>query len=388
MTNDGPDQEPGLGPGGARIEVVTIASLGPSEWEAWDAFVGSSPNLSSPFFQSGYCRIAGEIAPRAKMAVIHRGGRIEAFVPFQSRGREIQPLAAPLTDYHGPVAAPGTRVDLAAVVQAAKAGSFRFTGPCSAGAQPLHGFTCRTMVADLSRGFPAYEQERLAAHKKYFRDKERAARSLVRDHGEVQYNLDDPEAFDWLLAHKRSQYRATGQHDIFACGWTVELLQRLLLEKSSPTRGRVATMRIAGELVAAEYSLLADARLHFWFPAYDATFRQYSPGVLLTLQTLRLASLEGLASADFGTDGEAYKKYFAEPTHSVLEGVLPTGMSAATIISRLPSGLGAGLSRLERKAGRRWGLITACEPHWPGVAGGAASALGDIARRRLTSGSA
>ncbi|MBW3618432.1 MAG: GNAT family N-acetyltransferase [Proteobacteria bacterium] len=326
MTNDGPDQEPGLGPGGARIEVVTIASLGPSEWEAWDAFVGSSPNLSSPFFQSGYCRIAGEIAPRAKMAVIHRGGRIEAFVPFQRRGREIQPLAAPLTDYHGPVAAPGTRVDLAVVLQAVKAGSFRFTGLCSAGAQPLHGFTCRTMLADL--------------------------------------------------------------HDIFACGWTVELLQRLLLEKSSPTRGRVATMRIAGELVAAEYSLLADARLHFWFPAYDATFRQYSPGVLLTLQTLRLASLEGLASADFGTDGEAYKKYFAEPTHSVLEGVLPTGMSAATIISRLPSGLGAGLSRLERKAGRRWGLITACEPHWPGVAGGAASALGDIARRRLTSGSA
>ena len=152
------------------IDLLKTGELGPNEWAAWDTFVAASRSLSSPFFQSGYARISGEITPNAQVAVVHEAGVVRGFLPFQKRGREIQPLAAPLTDYHGPIASPGTRMDVASIVRAVGSKAFRFTGLVGE-ADPGSRATPRTtLVADLSGGYAAYEGAQRTAWKKYFRD--------------------------------------------------------------------------------------------------------------------------------------------------------------------------------------------------------------------------
>ena len=142
-------------------------------------------------------------------------------------------------------------------------------------------------------------------------------------------------------------------------------------------------MRLHDELIAAEYSLVGGRRMHFWFPAFSASYGRYSPGVLLTLQTLRLAAADSLLSADFGLDGEPYKKHFAQPTDPVFEGVVPTPGPFLDLTAYLPPRLADRMSRLKRKVSRRWGTIRACEPDWPGVAYGAVKAVADASLRGL-----
>ena len=48
----------------------------------------------------------------AAASVLHRGGEIVGFFPFQRRGGSIQPLGAPMNDYHGIIARPGEAPEL------------------------------------------------------------------------------------------------------------------------------------------------------------------------------------------------------------------------------------------------------------------------------------
>jgi CelD/BcsL family acetyltransferase involved in cellulose biosynthesis len=369
---------------GLRVDVLDVEALGPSERRVWDEFVRADARLQSPFFAFDYARIAGEIAPRAHVAVIHRAGRIVGFLPFQRRGAGVQPLAAPLTDYHGLIAAPGAKPDLRQVLQALRTPAYRFSGLVGEGGEAVE--PRRTMRADLARGFDAYYAARRTAFSKYHRDKERAARSMERDHGPPEYTVDDrePGLLDWLLTRKRAQYAATGQHDVFACGWTEALLRRLLTETGSAFGGRIATLRLKGEIVAAEYSLRSGGAYHFWFPAYDPAFSRCSPGALLTLETMRRVAGEGVTSADFGLDAEGYKKYYADAGETVFEGVLAAEPWRAAAVRALDAALAGPLAELRRKAERRFTVITACEPNWTGVVSGTAHALSVATRRRLS----
>ena len=68
------------------VEAIKPADLGASERALWQGFVQASPELASPYFDFRYALAAGDIAPHSAVAVIHRQGRIEGFLPFQRRG--------------------------------------------------------------------------------------------------------------------------------------------------------------------------------------------------------------------------------------------------------------------------------------------------------------
>ena len=69
----------------------------------------------------------------------------------------IQPLAAPLTDYHGLIAGPDARIDLAAVVSTLGQQRFRFSGLVRAPSKAAANLSPKpAMIADLSGGFDAY----------------------------------------------------------------------------------------------------------------------------------------------------------------------------------------------------------------------------------------
>ena len=72
----------------------------------------------------------------------------------------------------------------------------------------------------------------------------------------------------------------------------------------------MAAMWAGDTLVAAEYSLHAGDQCHFWFPGYEPSLARCSPGILLSMDTMRLADAQGYRTFDFGFEGEHYKKYF------------------------------------------------------------------------------
>jgi CelD/BcsL family acetyltransferase involved in cellulose biosynthesis len=369
-----------------RIDAVRPGELGSEVRAAWRAFRAARPELASPYFDLRYILAAAEVAPHASIAVVRRAGRIEAFLPFQRRAGLIQPLGAPLSDYHGLVSAPDSRVSLVEVMRGIGGRRLRFGGLIGAPPDGPGLHQRAAMISDLSGGFDAYlESRRKAGYGGEFKDKRRRARALERDHGEVSFAFgsDPGEVLDLVIRLKRDQWRRTGQHDVLASPWTGRLLERLASGQEEDFGLRFATLRVGGKLIAAEVGLLSGDAYHLWFPVYDPDFSKYSPGALMTLETLRAASEQGVRKVDFGPMGEAYKRAFADPATPVWEGQVHTrGVTAAFwgLVDHMPVAV-PFIKDGWRAAVRRIDRIAACEPTFNGQMGATALTVAHLGRR-------
>jgi CelD/BcsL family acetyltransferase involved in cellulose biosynthesis len=376
--------------GALKIEVMAADALGASEIAIWRAMVAANPALTSPYFRPEFTQVAATVSPNAAVAVLSRGGDIVGFFPHQRRGGSVQPLGAPMNDYHGVIARPGEAPDLnqiARLLNPARLSVNSWVG-AAPGGEPRQ---CLMAVMPAS-GFDDWYGERRTAFGKFFKDKERARRSLETELGpiRVERNLRDPELLDRLIDLKRDQYRRTGRHDVFACGWTRDLLHALMDARGEDDFGGSMAALWAGDRVTAvEYSLHAGDRYHFWFPAYQPDLARCSPGILLSMDTMRLAGEAGYRVFDFGFGGEAYKKYFCDTSQTVHEAVmLRPGVGA--VVSEAAVGLlnlaGAERgARLRTSVRRRWGAIEACETtplnRMKGAAMAAQAAVGKLSAR-------
>lgn len=350
---------------GLEVDIVGIDALDAPQWATWRAMLDANPALNSPYFRPEFARLAGGISPNAAVAVFSREGQTIGFFPHQRRGGAMQPLAAPMNDYHGIIALPGQAPSLEDAAQAL--GATRLNVTAWVGDTAL-GDDRRTVQVELDEGgYDGWYAERRATHGKFFKDKERARRSMEAELGplRVERGLRDPALLDWLIDLKRDQYRRTGRHDIFACGWTADLLHALLQEDSDGFGASMAGLWAGDRLTAVEYSLHAGDQYHFWFPGYDPALARCSPGILLSMDTMRLASPLGFRTFDFGFEGEHYKKYFCNGAHVVREAmVLKPGIGAAVSQAAVGALNLAGQARGERlrnSVRRRWAAIEACE---------------------------
>ncbi len=367
------------------IETVTPAELSPDELALWTRFVRADARFASPYFHPQFTRIAGEVAPGAAVSILHDRGEVVGFFPHQRRGGAAQPIGAPLNDYHAVITAPGFEMPLERVPDLIGAASLNVNGWLGGGATGEGVIARRTLQADLSAGWDAYNAGRRAAFGKFFKDKDRARRSLERDHGQVTARTDggDPALLERLIALKSDQYRRSRRHDIFACGWTADLLRALLAADVPGFGARLAVLEVGGAPMAMEYGLHAGAHYHFWFPAYEAAVARYSPGILLSLDTMRQGAAEGFEVFDYGFEGEPYKKYFCDRSQTVLEGVAHrSGFAGAMTAAFAMAGADGALAAGERLANagvalsvrRRWAAIDACETTVMGRARGIAAA--------------
>ncbi|KQY68867.1 MULTISPECIES: GNAT family N-acetyltransferase [unclassified Brevundimonas] len=346
---------------GLRVDIVKVDALEETAWSDWRAMLAADPSLNSPYFRPEFAQVAGRISPAAAVAVFSRGGETVGFFPHQRRGGAVQPLAAPMNDYHGVIAFPRQAPSLEEVARAL--GAARLNVTAWVGETGL-GEDRRTVQVELGEGgYEGWYAERRATQGKFFKDKERARRSMEAELGplRVERGLRDPSLLDWLIALKRDQYRRTARHDIFACGWTVDLLHALLKDGRDGFGASMAGLWAGDRLTAIEYSLHAGDQYHFWFPGYEPSLARCSPGILLSMDTMRLASDLGYRTFDFGFEGEHYKKYFCNGARIVREAVvLKPGLGAA--VSEAAVGvLGGRGVRLRTSVRRRWAAIEACE---------------------------
>ncbi|WP_426051763.1 GNAT family N-acetyltransferase [Brevundimonas sp. SL161] len=352
-------------PGTLKIEVVKADQLTVADRVLWRAMVEANPDLASPYFRWEFTEIAARISPNAAVAIFSRGGRTIGYFPHQRRGSAIQPLGAPMNDYHGVIAMPGEAPSLAtvaALLNAPRLNVSAWVGPSGAG-EPRD--TLMTVTPE--EGFDVWYVERRQTWGKYFKDKERARRSLEAELGpiRVQRGLTDPALLDQLIGLKRDQYARTGRHDIFACGWTRDLLHALMASEHEDFGASMAALWAGDRLTAIEYSLHAGDRYHFWFPAYEPALARCSPGILLTMDTMRLGCDAGFRVFDFGFGGEGYKKYFCNATQTVREAVIVKpgvgSMLSDAAVGLLNTAAGGQGERLRTSVRRRWAAIEACE---------------------------
>ena len=378
--------------GTLKVDIVRADTLTLADLDLWRAMVAANPDLASPYFRPEFTQIAARVSPDAAVAVFSHNGETIGFFPHQRRGAAVQPLAAPINDYHGVIARPGAAPDLETVARSMKAPRLNvgaWVGPGTRGAER------ETMMAAMpDGGYDPWYAERRQAWGKYFKDKERARRRLETEAGpvRVERGLRDPALLDHLIGLKRDQYRRTGRHDVFACGWTADLLHELMRDRRKGFGASMAAMWTGGKLTAIEYSLHAGDRYHYWFPAYEPGLARCSPGILLSLDTMRLASAEGFRVFEFGFGGEGYKKYFCNATQSVREAVvlrpgLGASLSEAAVGLLNTAGDGRG-ERLRTSVRRRWATIEACETtpmnRFRGAVAAAQVAVGKLARPDAT----
>lgn len=370
--------------GNLQVEIVEAGALDGAAVALWRAWTAENPDLASPYFRWDYAEIASRVCPGAAIAVFRRDSRIVGFFPHQRRGGAVQPLGAPMNDYHGVIAPVGEVIALEDVARLLKARRLNVPGWIGAGEA---GQTRQTVQAAMpEEGYDAWYAERRATFGKYFKDKERARRSLEAELGpiRVERGLRDPALLDQLIDLKAAQYRRSGLHDIFGCGWTRDLLHALMAERRADFGASMAAMHAGDKLVAVEFSLHAGRHYHFWFPVYEPGLARCSPGILLSMDTMRLASAEGFRVFDFGFEGEAYKKYFVNARQTVREAVvLKPGLSQALGDMAVGALAQAGErgEKVRTSLRRRWATIEACEPTSAGRLKGTAVAARAMAQK-------
>jgi len=364
------------------IDTIKPDALTAEDVALWTQFLARRPDLHSPYFDVRYVQAVGARVPHAGIARFWRDGRINGYFPYQLRAGTLQPLGAPLTDYHGIVGEADLMPDFNALLKATRARRLEFQGWVGTLCPKATLVSLPRRIADTSQGLDAWYTRQEAEHHKFFKNIRRCERNVEKDFGGFAFTWErvTPEVLDWVLEIKRSQYKHCGLHDVFDCGWTLDLLRDLAACDDEAYGLRAGVFRHEGRVVAAEIGLLGADEVHLWFPAYDPAYYRYSIGILLVVQMIRHLAPNGIKRFDFGTGGEDYKDPLTVHADQVGEGVLtyrPQLLSRA--LDRVPS---AKLNRALLSLRRRLGVINATETTLQGWAR-ATWALAQRARTRL-----
>ncbi|ADU12624.1 GNAT family N-acetyltransferase [Asticcacaulis excentricus] len=358
-----------------RVESVAPEALTPEDIVAWEGFTSRRSDLIGPYFDVRYVMAIGQSVPDAHIARLYdEQGQIAGYLPYQVRGRTLQPLGAPLTDYYGVIADTGFVMDYPLLLRSLKAHRLEFMGWVGEmTADNVHARTIQaiTQIADLSEGYDAYLARQKAQHHKFYKNVGRCQRNVEKDFGGFAFSFErvTPDLLQWVIDQKRQQYSRSGMHDVFGCGWTLNLLGQLAKRQDEGFGLRVGVFRdVRGPepvLVAAEICLMRDTCLHFWFPAYAESYCRYSPGILLSLRIMRHVAEMGVTQIDFGAGGECYKHTLTSPARVCLEGTIESRTSLMTVLVDALVALSPAarekLGRLRLSLQRRLRTIRACE---------------------------
>ena len=121
------------------------------------------------------------------------------------------------------------------------------------------------------------------------KDIDRKRRKTEREIGPCRFTGMSPSSTDFqtLIALKRTQLKQTNQTDIFAAGWTMNLIEALFERRETEFGGALFTLYIGDRLAAVHFHLRSRATVHGWLIAHAPEFERYFPGLLLFQDILK-----------------------------------------------------------------------------------------------------
>jgi len=184
--------------------------------------------------------------------------------------------------------------------------------------------------------------------------------------GEARFTArsTDRAIFDRLMELKRDQYRATGQTDVLAAGWTLRLLEDLFALDLPGYGGALFTLHLGDQLAAMHFHLMGETTIHAWMIAHEAALERYSPGLILFQDILRWMDDQPYDRLDLGYGDYRFKRELSNLQRPLIHGFVgvPSAASffreAAYGVRRAAEALPLGVvSELPGKAMRRIDLI-------------------------------
>jgi CelD/BcsL family acetyltransferase involved in cellulose biosynthesis len=354
----------------SHVEPIHPSQLTDADVALWDDIMRGRPDLKGPYFDIRYVRAVGAIVPQAYVARLYDEEEVAGYFAYQKRGGTIMALGAPLTDYHGIVSRPDLEIDFAFLLKGLKAHSLELQGWLGAGPETQGvdmRVTSSSRLADLSGGFEAYLARQTSLHHKFYKNLRRIRRNAEADFGGFAFSFEavTPDLLEWVIGLKREQYQRSGLHDVFGCGWTLELLRQLAGFQDKGFGLRIGVHREGETIVAAEICLIRGDYMHMWFPAFDPAYSRYAPGIWLALDMMQHANGFGVKYVDFGYGSEAYKDTLTEPAHLCAEGHISYGAGAVlgrafeAVLERVPAS--ERILGIRQSVRRRLNIIRACE---------------------------
>lgn len=355
-----------LSQSGLTADIRHPRFLSPRDTETWRQIQSQSAWLDSPFFSPEFARAAGEARKDTRVAVLKQAGNIVGFFPFHETPRGIgKPVGGTFSDYQGPILAPRTNVSADALLKVCRLRAYDFNH-CPVELAPLSGggfIRSRSPRIEFERGYDAYVSGCSSSLKDAIRNTERRCRKIEREIGPVTYTFDDrrPESWDWLVATKTRALAREGTKAGFEIPWIKTLNAELRAAKSPHFAGVLSTLTCNGQYIAAHFGLRRDNVLCWWHTTFDEELRQYAPGLMLLLTTIREGAARGLTVIDLGRGNQHYKLVFSNAGFDLCEGSIARQGSVAAalraghrLVSKLSDHLplGAHASLPRRAAGR------------------------------------
>jgi CelD/BcsL family acetyltransferase involved in cellulose biosynthesis len=333
-----------------QVDIIRPREIDATIEAAWRGFQAADPDLSSPFFTPDFARIVGEVRDDTRVAVMSKGGEITALFAYQhQRFGRLAPLAGQISDYHGFLARPDTKVDIGSILRAAGAQVYDYNhAPQSQQSFAAHAFReTSSPLVDLSNGFQHWFDKK-NEETRAVRDLGRKARKLARENGELRLVANDlsDEAWAQFMDWKRESLAAQGATFILDVDWAREIA-RAVRETDTPGFGGMTSSLYAGDtLVAVHFGMRTDKTLHWWFPAYSAAHRNVSPGLVQIVEVLRTIADMGMTELDFGRGDQRYKCDLMNGERRLVEGSLERPMSLLGAPRRIRKGLQTMLAHL------------------------------------------
>ena len=308
-----------------KITPLPAGQLTPEQVQAWARLQRADPALDSPYFRPEYTQAVAAVRDDVRVAVLEEDGELTGFFPFQ-RGRWGigRPVGGPMSDFQGVIARPGLTWDTAELVRGCglRAWDFNHLLASQESFRPYHRVQAESPYMDLSQGFEAYQSERQQAGSMLLRQTLRKARKAEREIGPLRFEVHstDPRVFAAMVEWKAGQYRRTRATNVFAFGWTLKLLERILAHSGEEFAGMLSALYFGERLAAVHLWMRSYAVLHSWFPSYEPELGAYSPGLVLLVEMARQAAALGVCRIDLGKGTKDYKSSFMSGSIALAEG--------------------------------------------------------------------
>lgn len=296
---------------------------------AWAAIQEANPHLASPFFRPEFAECCGEVRGGVEVAVLE-AGETTGYLPYhRDRGRVARGPAAHLSDVEGAAITPDARFEPMAFVRQCDLRAWRFHHLVGShpGVEPVVMARAENPFIDLSAGYEAYRDDRMAKRSRLYKEIGRKARKAERQRT-VEFTFDDrdPEALTWLAGQKAVQLKCIGAWNYFRVPWTVPLMRACVARRGEAFRGLVSTLRHDGRIVAAHIGLQSGPTLHAWTHTYDPRESSLSVGMVMLCRLSEEAAAAGITRIDLGRGDESYKSRFASGSLPLSEGAAEIGL--------------------------------------------------------------
>lgn len=308
-------------------EIIRSNELDRHLTHVWDTLQDVSDDFSSPFFSHGFASAIGRHRGDVRIAILRNDGEIYGFLPFHLRpGKCAAPVGGQICDYHGVIGkVPDTDYRGGRLMRDCGLTSYDFNhGLVSQPILSTNAFSFSdSHRADLREGIERWK-DIVGAQSKQLSTLMRKSRKIEREFGALNFVQNDTSEKAWeeFVSWKDKSLRGQGAAGFPGPSWLCKLLEDIRRVDEPRFGGRFSTLYAGDRLIAAHLGVISHRAWHWWYPTYDPSIPQFSPGLMLLFHCVEEAGRMGLDELDFGRGTQRYKMQFGTNSRQLCEGSL------------------------------------------------------------------